>query len=370
MTRRGKFHVLVVNQHGDNRGDEAALLAMFAGIEAELGPSDFTVIHQFQNHNNGAAIRSDVEWITLRLPIFEALRFVVYCVFRLIKLRPTFILGSIGRCTIAAYESADIVISAPGGPYFGDLYIGHEPVHWLYIWVAKLHHVPAMLYATSAGPFRKTWANPFRRWTYRCFSRIFVREEISAKHIRELFTNHRHKVNVEISVDSAFQVRVPPLDRRKFLVGDRTLADLNFIAVSAINWPYTDDPNPRARQEVYDQSIIESIKTFAGEERSHVILVPQLHGTKHSDRSYLEKLASHLPHTISWEVLSDEKNSNEQRSLFAAADWVIAGRYHPAVFAVSGAVPFLCIAYEHKATGLMQLADLANAVIPIDLVTI
>jgi polysaccharide pyruvyl transferase WcaK-like protein len=202
-----------VNQHGDNRGDEAALLAMCAGIEAELGPTQFTVIHQFNNAAAGPMLRPDALWITLKLPKFEALRILVYICLRIFGLRLYFLLGSLGKKTIAAYETADVVVSAPGGPYFGDLYIRHEAVHWLYVWLAKLHHVSAVLYATSAGPFQKKWANPFRRYTYRCFSRLFVREEISAEHIRGLFVGRGRNVNIEVSVDSALQVSVAPIDR-------------------------------------------------------------------------------------------------------------------------------------------------------------
>ncbi len=362
MTKRDKPHVLVVNQHGDNRGDEAALLAMCSGIEAELGPTQFTVIHQFNNAAAGPKLRPDAEWITLKLPIGEAIRFLVYLGLRIFGLRPHFVLGSRGLKTIHAYESADVVVSAPGGPYFGDLYIGHEAVHWLYVWIAKLHRVPTMLYATSAGPFQKKWANPFRRYTYRCFERLFVREEISAGHIRQLFTGRRHGVNIEVSVDSALQVAVAPIERRK---GEDQL-----IVVSAIHWPYTNDPSPQLRQKEYDSSVIEAIKIFADGRPTHVVFVPQLYGSVHRDTPYLEGLARKLPSDISCEVLSDTKSSNEQRALFAAADWVIAGRYHPAVFAVSAAVPVLCIAYEHKATGVLQAAGVPDAVLSIDDVSV
>ena len=362
MTKRDKPHVLVVNQHGDNRGDEAALLAMCSGIEAELGPTQFTVIHQFNNAAAGPKLRPDAEWITLKLPIGEAIRFLVYLGLRIFGLRPHFVLGSRGLKTIHAYESADVVVSAPGGPYFGDLYIGHEAVHWLYVWIAKLHRVPSMMYATSAGPFQKKWANPFRRYTYRCFERLFVREEISAGHIRQLFTGRRHGVNIEVSVDSALQVAVAPIERRN---GEDQL-----IVVSAIHWPYTNDPSPQLRQKEYDSSVIEAIKIFADGRPTHVVFVPQLYGSMHRDTPYLEGLARKLPSDISCEVLSDTKSSNEQRALFAAADWVIAGRYHPAVFAVSAAVPVLCIAYEHKATGVLQAAGVPDAVLSIDDVSV
>ena len=362
MTKRDKPHVLVVNQHGDNRGDEAALLAMCSGIEAELGPTQFTVIHQFNNAAAGPMLRPDAQWITLKLPVGEAIRFVVYLALRIFRLRPQFLLGSLGQKTIHAYETADVVVSAPGGPYFGDLYIGHEAVHWLYVWIAKLHRVPAMLYATSAGPFHKKWANPFRRYTYRCFSRLFVREEISAGHIRGLFAGRRHGVNIEVSIDSALQVAIAPQERQH--------ADAQLIVVSAINWPYPNDPSPQLRQKEYDTAVIEAVKIFAESRPTHVVFVPQLYGSMHRDTPYLEALARLLPANISCEVLSDTKSSNEQRALFAAADWVIAGRYHPAVFAVSAAVPVLCIAYEHNATGVLQAAGVPEAVMSIDEVTV
>ena len=362
MTKRDKPHVLVVNQHGDNRGDEAALLAMCAGIEAELGPTQFTVIHQFNNAAAGPMLRPDAQWITLKLPKFEALRILVYICLRIFGLRPHFLLGSLGKKTITAYETADVVVSAPGGPYFGDLYIGHEAVHWLYVWIAKLHRVPSMLYATSAGPFQKKWANPFRRYTYLCFSRLFVREEISAEHIRGLFVGRRRNVNIEVSVDSALQVSVAPIDRLP--------EEDQLIVVSAIHWPYPNDPSPQLRQKEYDTSVVEAIKIFADGRPTQVVFVPQLYGSIHRDTPYLEGLVRQVPTDIRCEVLSDTKTSNEQRAVFAAADWVIAGRYHPAVFAVSAAVPLLCIAYEHKATGVLQTAGVPDAVLSIEKVSV
>ena len=353
--------MLVVNQHGDNRGDEAALLAMCAGIEAELGPTQFTVIHQFNNAAAGPMLRPDAQWITLKLPKFEALRILVYVCLRIFGLRPHFLLGSLGKKTIAAYETADVVVSAPGGPYFGDLYIGHEAVHWLYVWLAKLHHVPAVLYATSAGPFQKKWANPFRRYTYRCFSRLFVREEISAGHIHSLFAGRRN-VNIEVSVDSALQVSIAPIDRLP--------EEDQLIVVSAIHWPYPNDPSPQLRQKEYDTSVVEAIKVFADGRPTQVVFVPQLYGSIHRDTPYLEGLVRQVPTDIRCEVLSDTKTSNEQRAVFAAADWVIAGRYHPAVFAVSAAGPLLCIAYEHKATGVLQTAGVPDAVLSIEEVSV
>ena len=353
-------HVLVVNQHGDNRGDEAALHAMLRGIEQRVGNVRFTVIHQFADPSAGPALRRDVEWIPLRIPPLEGLRIVLYVCLRVMGLRPKFLLGRIGKATIAAYESADVVVSAPGGPYFGDLYAGHEPVHWLYVWMARLHRKPCMIYATSAGPFRLRWANPFRRLTYRMCDRVIVREEISAGHIRGLFGGRRRGVEVEVTIDAALQESVPAAPR-----GDRKR-----IVVSAINWAYKDDANVAARRENYDEAVTDAIVALAADAPSEVIFVPQLHGSVHRDTPYLQTLVDRLRArghaNLDASVFDESNDMLAQRALFASADWVIAGRYHPAVFALSAGVAQLCLPYEHKATGVMAAAGLSDVVVPIE----
>jgi polysaccharide pyruvyl transferase WcaK-like protein len=47
----------------------------------------------------------------------------------------------------------------------------------------------------------------------------------------------------------------------------------------------------------------------------------------------------------------------------------MAGRYHPAVFALGAGVPVVCVAYQHKATGVMAAAGAADAVMQVDDVT-
>jgi polysaccharide pyruvyl transferase WcaK-like protein len=355
-------HVLIVNQHGDNRGDEAALDAMLHGIESRLGAVQFTVIHQMRNAASVRTMRPDVELITLRLPVTEAVRLVLFLVFRVLGIKMKFLLGPIGRQTISAYESADVVVSAPGGPYFGDIYINHEFVHWLYVWMAALHHKPSVLYATSAGPFNKKWANPFRRFTYRQFHSVLVREEISAKHIRDLFGSRSKNVAVQVTVDSALQRSVQPIDRN---------TSRSLIVVSAINWAYKGDPNPEQRKKEYDELVAFAAVRLAEGNPCDVLLVPQLHDTLHRDAPYLEKLADVIRRQsngagILVSVLDENQDMLTQRSYFAAANWVIAGRYHPAVFSISAGVPQLCIAYEHKAIGLLHLAGLHDIVLPIE----
>lgn len=364
MGQRSVRHVLIVNQHGDNRGDEAALHGMLSGISrANDGPVRYTVIHQFADDRSARDLAAssgfDVEWISLKLSPFEGLRLVLHLLTRI-----SGVLGRVGAATIAAYRSADVVVSAPGGPYFGDIYIGHEPVHWLYVWMARIHRKPAVLYATSAGPFARAWANPFRRLTYRCFDSVIVREEISAAHIRALFGTRRRNVDVRVAVDAALQVTVPPVPRD---------SGLRRVVVSAIDWKYEGDPSPDARRANYDAAVSGAVAELCVGAASEVVLVPQLHGTVHRDAPYLERLAMLIRdaagNDVTVGVFDESRDMLAQRALFASADFVVAGRYHPAVFALSAGVPQVCIPYEHKATGVLQLAGLSDVVVPISEVT-
>jgi len=362
--QRSVRHVLIVNQHGDNRGDEAAMHGMLTGISrATASEVRFTVIHQIAHDSSARELADssgfDVGWISLKLSLLEGLRLVAYLITRISAL-----LGPVGRATIDAYRSADVVVSAPGGPYFGDIYIGHEPVHWLYVWMARIHKKPVMLYATSAGPFERVWANPFRRLTYRMFDVLFVREEISAAHIRALFGTRRRNVDVLVTVDAALQVSVPALPRD---------ATLRRIVVSAIDWKYEGDPSPDTRRTTYDAAVASAVAELCGDIAAEVTLVPQLHGV-HRDAPYLERLAERIRaavtnSNVTVSVFDESRDMLAQRGLFASADFVVAGRYHPAVFALSAGVPQVCIPYEHKATGVLQLAGLSDVVVPINEVT-
>lgn len=352
--------VLIINQHGDNTGDEAALRAMLSRLTAELGPTSFTVLHQFRERSSEVSVDQPVRWIPLRVPPTEALRLLAHTATCVVGRPSPGLLGPIGRAIVQAYETADLVISAPGGPYFGDLYWDHEPVHWFYVWLARLHGRPTALFAPSAGPFERRWMNPLRRRTYRCFDVLTLREERSAELVRELMGD---EVDPEVTADSALAERVPPLPRDRWRVGDGDARDRFVLVVSVIDSPYRGDPDPAQRRRVHDDTIVDGIEHVAARlddpGRLHVVFLPQLRSRRHDDAPYLRRLAARLPQGRSWEVLGHDLSSDDHRARIAAADLVIAGRYHPAVFALSACVPVVCIAYEHKATGVMEIAGMS-----------
>ena len=343
-------HLLVTNQHGDNRGDEAALRAMLEGLTARVPGARFTVVHQYADKTPAVTLPENVELVPMFRSLVDVALLGVYAVLRRVGLRPRFLLTATGRRVVAAYESADFAISAPGGPYFGDLYSNHEIMHWLFVWLALLHDLHIVLYAPSAGPFEHRALNTVRRRLFRRFDRpLCVREPVSAQHLRALLGG---SVAVEVTADSAFQQQIPP-QRAATVAGQSTEGRL-LVAVSTIDFKYPGAADSERRRATYDDAMRGALELLHAEHDAMFLLLPQLYGRVHSDVPYLQRLAQGLPPGVAWEIVDNAVDSDGQRALIGGSDFCIASRYHPQVFSISAGVPSVCIYYEHKALGLMQ----------------
>jgi polysaccharide pyruvyl transferase WcaK-like protein len=352
----GKAHILIINQHGENRGDEAAMRAMLQGFEERLGAVRFTLLYQFKDRSLRLKFTQDVVDLPIKLPLEEAARLLLFSATKAVGQALDQVLGETGRAMIRAYETADLVVSAPGGPYFGDIYKDHEIVHWFFVWLAKVYNKPLFLYSPSAGPFKHRVLNPLRKRLYREFDVLCTREEISAGYLRELLGND---VQVHVTADSALQVRLEPLAREEYFKGPRvSLAERLIVAVSAIEYKYPGASDPRAMQRRYDAVMLEVLAHVHEKHKPHFVFLPQLYGKAHSDVPYLTALAKRMTPEASWEVADPEHDSDLQRRTFGMADVSIASRYHPAIFSHSGGTPGVCIYYEHKALAFMRQLEL------------
>jgi polysaccharide pyruvyl transferase WcaK-like protein len=55
----------------------------------------------------------------------------------------------------------------------------------------------------------------------------------------------------------------------------------------------------------------------------------------------------------------------EFKSILDSMDLIVTSKLHPGVMGLSGHVPTVCIAYDHKQTGLFKLLDMEDCVIPV-----
>ena len=360
---QAKTHILVVNQHGDNRGDEAALRALLASFSELLGEVRFTVVHQSRDREMKLSFEEDVSAWPMILPFHHALGLGLYGLARRLGLKPRFLLSKATRAMIDAYEETAVVVSAPGGPYFGDIYRDHELVHWFFVWLAKVHKKPAFLYATSAGPFKTPVLNTLRRRFFGLFDTLCVREEVSAGYLRAFLGP---EPVIHVTADSALQCRFPAWDRSEYFQGEREpLRERFLVAVTAIRYAFPEESDPAPKQRKYEEALMAALEHLHDSKPCHFIFFPQLYGDSHSDVGLQTEIGERLPEGASWEVVDPALDAAMHQRLIAMSDFSIACRYHPQIFAAAGTTPGICVYYEHKAASFMEVLGLAHLAFPI-----
>lgn len=353
--------VLIVNQHGENRGDEAAMRAMIRGLDAELGGGvQFDVAVQFRDRSLTIALEQTVNLHHMVMPTIQIARLALYATGLAIGVDAKFLISPAAREIVAAARNSDLVVSAPGGPYLGDIYASHEPLHWLYIWLGRLYCKPLILYAPSVGPFHKPIHNWFRRRVFSMFDRICVRESHSLTHLKQLLGQ---AADIQLTADAALQDYIAPYTKTDYFEGDRALLSRKFIvAVTGMQYSYPGDPDPAAQRARFTEAFLACLRHLAARRDCHFIFLPQLCGSAHNDSRYHELLGRRLPAGTSWEVVPAHLDSDQHRKIFGMADFCLASRYHPQIFATASGVPGVFMYYEHKqfsyldAVGMSQFA--------------
>ena len=344
---------LIVNQHGENRGDEAAMRGMIRAIDARYPGSSFVVLAQVRGR--GLQLAFDPQHVRLEsmmVPPHEAISLMAYAAGGALGLRRPGWLPRRARAIVEAYRESDLVITAPGGPYFGDIYAGHELVHWFFVHLARLHGKPVFQYAPSCGPFRIAPLNWLRRRFYRWVDVLVVREEISREHLQGLLGPG---ATVHVAADAAIQDRIRPASRDDYFTGARAHLRHRFlVAVTLQRYRFPGDADPPARQAAYEQAVLACLERLADAKHAHFLFFPQLYGSVHRDVAFHRYIGGRLPAGVTWEVVDPELDSDGQRALIGLTDFCVASRYHPQIFATAHAIPGLFVWYEHKQLGYLR----------------
>jgi coenzyme F420 hydrogenase subunit beta len=348
-----RTHIVIVNQHGENRGDESALRGMLYGLKKMIPSAYFTV----QTISPAADFQDikDAEFIdTLLMLNKKKMKFMYYTLAALLHRAGLRRLSKLFRRRTAFIESlkaADIVISAPGGPYIGDLYQAWELTCAFPIFLSILLGKPTMIYGPSQGPFDNTKRNKWRKWLLSKVNVISVRERFSKIYLENLGITSS---SIYVTADSCLQKPVDKtsgksiidkenLDKDKMLIGMVPL-----YQVPTANLANVFDAKPLA---------VSTLRLLSEIFDANFVLIPQLYSA-HKDLPSLITIAESSGIGRRIHVIPDTYNSDEQQSLIGELDICVSFRYHPYIFAVRQGKPTVCIAYEHKAFGFAEAMNL------------
>ena len=280
---------------------------------------------------------------------------MLWLLFKLLHIDIRILLSKETKELIRLHENADIVFSSCGGPYIGDLYVNHEIIHIVYCMIPFALRKKLIFSAPSMGPFRIKIMNPLRKYILQRSSLIVLRDNVSYRLVSE-FLNDSSKVF--LTADACF---AHDLHERKKDLSERK----NMIGVTPLKYAYKNAEDPEKEQERYEKAIIVVLDQLMTEDKElGVEFFPQLYN-KHTDVPLIQSIIDRLKHPERAVVFSDQKSGVDQQEEIAKMKMMIATRYHSAVFACKMNVPCVCIAYEHKAIGMMDLYGLGDCVLNI-----
>ncbi len=365
-------HIVITNSHGDNRGDEAAQRSMIRVLAELIPQAKFTIL---TNSPKGLSMPEGVEvrptfaaW-NRRFPFFPLPMILLWLALRKLGLKPAWLNRLALFGSLDSIARADLVLSAPGGPYIGEIYRGHElSEHLLHLWIAEKLGKPVMIYGPSMGPFT-TGRNRIRHRLLDAVQVITLRDPISRQYLDEL------KVTgplVYVAADSAFQDSVVIDAKRleQILVSEEIFDPANphipliGVTPAGARWNYRNAAEPKIKQAEYVALMAQTVDHLIETYGCRVVFFPQLYG-RSSDLPLIQSIVDKTRYADQVCILSDRHDSDIQQAVISRMDMMIANRYHSAIFAIKQAVPVVCIAYEHKARGVMRQAGVEENLIDI-----
>ncbi len=361
--------IVITNSHANNRGDEVAQRGMINSLKQLIPDAKFTVLTVSPE---GLDLQQeDVRILkTFSVSKKKAIPVVLWALFRSLGIPlPTF-----GRKKLEAIEvmaKADIIISAPGGPYFGDLYASHEiQEHLFHIFLSKILRKPVMIYAPSMGPFNLRKRNILRRYLLNKVEIITLRDHISKDYLDTLKLTHPL---IYLTADSAFQdaINVDKDQIKAIMAAEKIIGRQNDnsngkpligITPTGANWNFRGSANPQEKQKSYNKIIAKAIDYLVDKFDATIVFFPQLYGNS-DDVPLINEIISLVDRKDAVRVLSNKWDSEIQQAIISQMDIFLGNRCHSAIFALKGNVPTICLAYEHKSIALMRAVGLSEFLI-------
>lgn len=348
--------IVIINCHWDNRGDEAAIRAMIDELQIKYPESKIYVQRALGEF--GSFPENEHVKVLPAFPIGGKKRRIQEQISIITKGKINLTSGA--KAFYKAINGADIVLHAPGGPSIGDIYLPQETIKLRRLLAVKKTGVPYAFYAPSMGPFTNAERNPARKEVLEGAALICLREDISAKMVKEFIPT----TNPIVTLDSAFQHDIDMQENERKLKEYTELNDFvadgqNVIGITItdLQWNslYRDDGRT---EENIRKTFSEFIKKITKAEY-RALFIPQLFDGA-NDYDYMKSFA-----TQNCYVMSDKYDCYFQQYIIGRIKAVVGMRYHSNIFSAKMETPFVSVSYEQKMQGFMKKAGLLDYCLPI-----
>jgi len=376
LLKKKGLNILIVHAPWNDRGDEAAIRAMVNSLKSKLQIRKMRMMMMCKTAAQFPY--DDIEII--KPPLWFPERRIPKVTFALIHLNALLTLFTFGKLSftrhgrefIKAVDEADVVIHAPGGADIGDLYgdrlLADFPSLFELL-ISKVKSKPFFFYALSMGPFSRRFWNFIRRYSLKRADALIVREEISAKCLKEQLG-----LDSYVTVDSSLQNDISEDYISKYTTISETFNIIENekvigITITDVKWHPIHGKNSGLGEKI--KSSFVGLIRYLIKEGYVILLVPILFGERLEEqdvgllediyglfkKKQTEKKIFFLPSNI---------DAYAQQLIISKLFCVISARYHGTVFSVKGGVPFIAISYEDKIKGFVEKIGFTDLMINVE----
>ena len=347
--------IIIVNAHWNNRGDEAALMAVVKGLKERYHGCHIQIIIK-----DGKSVEQfpEIPGVTSFAAKFNAKIWDIWL--------STLSFGYFGfnkylKKTVKSIKNSDLIVYSPGGSVINERFWWVKQMEYLTPFMcAKFYQIPMVVAAPSMGPFDLRKSNRITKWLLKTPKVLVVREEISRKYLEDISITG----NVHVTIDSAFYDQVDPSDNEQKLKQYIDLSEflksypkVVGITITDFSWhvKYNKDKDLSSR-------ITDSFEKFITDLKSKnfgVVFIPQLFGNQ-NDYEYMNKFSAENTFTM-----RDKLDAHFQQYIISKLHMVVGMRYHSNIFAAKMGTPFIAVVYEEKMEGFLKLANLLDYSLPL-----
>lgn len=325
---------VVLNQHTNNFGDDAAGCAMLSQIVDTFPASSVTVYYLWNEEKNRLPfIDTRVQHCEDVVVSKKNIRVILWDVMAALCFGKRLSHPAL-KAIETALATADWVVIAPGGANIG-IY-----KDWLFLAVVLLAvHLrkPVVFHLNTIGKSNSAIFNQLAKYALKRSS-VFVREQKSHA------TLSQWGISSYLGVDTAFS-----LPERVSSGAVKDLRYVVFIPTELANW-HVDFRNESGIVDVPKNVILPELVEFCAKHKYTLVLLPHLSGS-YSETAFLKKLCQHakqIAPDVNVYVEEQATTWEVYEKYIAHAFAVVSMRYHGVVLAAKNKVPFVSLSYENK----------------------
>ena len=219
--------------------------------------------------------------------------------------------------------------------------------------VAKSFRKPMILFPNSIGPFRTLIGKQLARLSLDSCNCILIRDSVSYEIVKKLGV--RAGVVRILTYDTALLFRTDyARDNLPFshpVVG--VCPGFYSLSLSKLD----------AQRYVVDHAV--ALDDLVEKYGLSVVFLPHyVSGFENDDLEISRSIMSKMKHRDRIELITAE-TVDEFKFLLEQTDMIVSSKMHPAVLGVSGFVPVLCIAYDHKQTSFFERLGMKDCLVDI-----